>query len=501
MRRLASLAVLLALAGCGSTVQLGVGAPSAVVDGLGSPLSSSPDQGASEAGAAVGGQGSRASSASLPPASPGEVGANLGAAQDPGTPGSSVASPITLKGITPTTVSVGISWTDTAAVNAAVSGTGASDSKAGDMLAEQRAIAKWMNAHGGIAGRKIALVEHQNNINDDSSTAAQKMCANWTEDHHVVAGLGVYAASTAVTGVACLAKHKTLAIGSSYDVGSQRHFDMFRPYYYAPASMEMAAVGKSYAQGLVTQGFFTKKAKIGVLVYDSPEFHDGVTNGLSPALKAAGLSITDLTWIQPPSALSDEGRLVANIQSAALKYRSDGITHVLFLDGNSSITYFFIQQAKSQGYRPSYGFSSLSYPSFVDSNFNADDLRGSLGVGWQPTQDVDVPYLPANPARSLCQTIMKESGQQAVAQTDLTVQLIFCSQFFLLKQALEKAPSLSPEGFLAGVAALGRTNATAAAGTIDSYSASKLWGSSDYRFLRYVEACSCFQYYGPARPI
>ena len=501
MRRLASIVVLLALAGCGSTVQLGAGSAPAVVDGLGSALSSLPDQRTLEAGATVGGPGTRSSSVSLPSATPFDAGVGATPTEEVGGTDSSAASPITLKGITPTTVSVGISWTDTAAVNAAVSGTGANDSKAGDMLAEQRAIAKWMNSHGGIVGRKIALVEHQNNINDDSSTAAQKMCANWSEDHHVVAGLGVVAASTAVTGVACLAKHETLAIGSSYDVGSQRHFDTFKPYYYAPGAMEMTAVGKSYAQGLISQGFFTKKAKIGVLVYDSPEFRDGVTNGLTPALKAAGLSITDLTWIQPPSALSDEGRLVANIQSAALKYRSDGITHVLFLDGNSSITYFFIQQAKSQGYKPSYGFSSLSYPSFVDSNFGADDLRGSLGVGWQPTQDVDIPYLPANAARSLCQTIMKESGQQAVAQTDLTVQLIFCSQFFLLKHALEKAPSLSPEGFLAGVAALGKTNATAAAGTVDSYSASKLWGSADYRFLHYVDACSCFQYYGPTRPI
>ena len=505
MRRVVAVASLLALAGCGSTVQLSgttAGSGGSGLDStnlLGTVPTSAPIASAAPTGAVSPRLGAPGTASSVG----GDSSAGSSDASSTGGPSAARASSdaITLKGITPTTISVGINWADTAATNAAVSGTGANGSKAGDMLAEQRAVAAWINSHGGIAGRKIVLVEHQQNINDDSATAAQKMCADWTQDHHVVAGLGAVAAIGAATGIECLTKAKTLSIGASYDVGSKRSFDAYRPFYYSPASVEMTAVGDAYATGLSRQGFFPKGAKIGLLVYDAPEFRDGVANGLVPALKRSGLSLKDLTWITPPSALSDEGRLVADIQSAVLKYRSDGVTHVLFMDGNSSITYFFIQQAKSQSYRPAYGFSTLSYTSFVQSNFKASDLHGSLGVGWMPSMDVDIAHLPSNPARTLCQSIMKQAGQSAVAETDLTLQLTFCSQFFFLKAALEKAPQLTPEGFQAGVAALGRTSYTAALGFNDTYSPTKHWGSSEYRAIKYVDACSCFQYYGPANPI
>lgn len=497
MRRMAAVASLFALAGCGSTVHLTGSTAASGATGLGAPDALS--TGASAAPVNTSGAAVPKTKASTPGGM--TTGVSTTPATIDGATGTGTSSAVTLHGITPTTISVGINWVDTAAVNAAVSGTGASNSKAGDTLAEQRAIAAWINAHGGIAGRKIVLVEHKQNLNDDISTAAQKMCADWTQDHHVVAGLGAMAALGSSTGVECLAKHKTLAIGTGYDVGSQRSFDAYRPFYYSPASLEMTAIGSAYATGLVGQGFFTKGAKIGLLAYDAPEFRDGVTHGLIPALSSNGLSIKDLTWISPSTALSDEGRLVAAIQSAALKFRSDGITHVLFMDGNSSISYFFIQQAKSQSYRPLYGFSSLSYTSFLQSNFNASDLHGSLGVGWMPTMDVDIAHLPSNPASRLCQSIEKQAGQNAVAETDLTLQLIYCSQFFFLKAALEKAPSLTPEGFLAGVAALGSTNYTASASFRDTYSSTKLWGASEYHHIKYVDSCSCFQYYGSPRNI
>jgi hypothetical protein len=261
----------------------------------------------------------------------------------------------------------------------------------------------------------------------------------------------------------------------------------------------MVTAGGAYAEGLGRQGFFGKGAKVGILVYDSPEMHHAMDRAVLPALRRYGITSPEVSWIAVPRGLSDEGNLVAATQNAELKFRSSGVTHVMFLDGNSSLTFFFIKQAQSQGWKPHYGFSTLSYPSFLELNFGADQLSGSVGVGWMPTEDVSIPKLPANPARSLCQQIQDAAGNRAVAETDLTIQLSICAQLFLLKHGLEHATGVSPADFLQGVARLGRTTDTAAGGLFDSYRADKPWGGSQVRNLRYVDACACFQYHG--RPL
>jgi hypothetical protein len=500
------MALLLSLVtACGSTVAgssaLGSGGgQGAAAPGLG-PASAA--QGAAGDGLGGGGGGvalTGGQAATDTTASPGRAASTAVV----GTGTSSSSSPLptgaTSPGVTATTINIGINYIDTAAANSAVQSTGAKGSSAGDMLAEQRAIAAWLNARGGVAGRRINLIVHKSNINDDISTMAQATCSDWTEDHKVFAGIGAAAGFGSGPLVACLAKHGTVAIGTGYDVGSDSDFNRFRPYYYGPSSMEMGAVGRSYAQGLVDQRFFAPGAKPGIVAYDAPEFHRAMSSGVLPALRAAGVTVPDTYWITPPNSLSDEGALVSAIQSAVLKFRSDGVSHVMFLDGNSSITYFFIKQAQSQGYSPRYGLSTLSYPSFVQSNFGADVLHGTLGVGWMPTEDVDVAHLPANEARRLCQSIMTAAGLEATAETDLTVQLYFCSEFFLLKAGLEGARELTPSAFRDQVARLGTTSYTSAAGLVDSFSAGKAWGAANYRYLKYDDACACFTYYGQLRP-
>lgn len=492
----AGVGLLAALTGCGTTVPM-----TGTVAGQSAPPGLQLDESQGQTGL---------------PAAPGKTSGNQGSAVTPvGQPTrpSSTGSagvgavPDTLRsrrgsllpGVTATTISVGISFLDTAAVNAAIGATGASGSKAGDIRAEHRAVAKWINDHGGVAGRRLRLVEHEVNINDDVSTASQATCQAWTVDDKVAAGLGVTAGAGAGPLVACLAQHHTLAIGTLYDVGARSEFQRYQPYYYAPASLEMVTAGRVYVDGLASQGYFSRGAKVGILVYDAPEFHEAMRDGVLPALRRQGITSPDTVWIKPPSALSDQGSLVAAIQSATLKMAADGVTHMLFLDGNASISYFFMKQAQSQRYTPRYGLSTLSYPSFLQGNFGADQLHGALTVGWMPTEDVDMPHLPRSSARSLCEQIMKAAGLAATAETDLTVQLSICSEFFLLKAGLESATELTAPGAAQGVASLGRTATTAAAGILDGYSSGKPWGAAQYRLGAYGESCSCFTYRGAPR--
>lgn len=411
------------------------------------------------------------------------------------------ASAATWPGLTATTISIGYYYVDTAAANAAVESTGAEGSTAGDYSKQVKAVADWLNARGGIAGRKIRLVGYKANISDPVAVSMQAACDHWTQDNKVYAGIGAGPGASDETLVSCMAKRGAIAVSTVYDVGDQVTFDRYRPHYFAPASLEYVTAAREYVTGLASAAFFPRGAKVGLLTYDAPVNHRAVDRGVRPALAKAGMTDPEVAYVAPPSGLDDQAALVSAIQSSVLRFRSEGVTHVLFLDGNASISYFFIQQADSQGYTPRYGFSTLSYPSFLQANFGPEQLRGSLGVGWSPTQDVGPADLPPNPARSLCQKIMNDAGQRPTSQPDLTIQLSICSQIFFLNEAFSRASGVTPADFAAAVSRIGSTNTTAAYGLGDSYAPGKPWGATTVRSLAYVETCSCFRYTGEPRSV
>lgn len=516
---LATLVVIATLtAACGSTVQTtGTSAAGAVgVDGLsvpaggelgidGQPITPGPLDAVGQPLSATGQESAAGTSenAAGTGAGVGTGGTSSQSGSGPGTSsGDGRVGARTWPGLTATTINIGYYYVNTAAMNSAVEGTGAEGSSAGDYSKQVQAVANWLNARGGIAGRKIRLVGYEANINDPVAVSGQAACDHWTQDNKVYAGIGAGPSASDETLLSCMAKRGALALSTAYDVGDQAMFDRYRPHYFAPASLDYVTAAREYVMGLGSGAFFPRDAKVGLLTYDAPVNRRAVDRGVRPTLTRLGVGEPEVAYLRPPSSLSDQATLVSAIQSSVLRFRSEGVTHVLFLDGNASISYFFIQQAESQGYKPRYGFSTLSYPSFLQANFGPEQLRGSLGVGWSPTQDVGSADLPPNAARSQCQEIQNAAGNRPASQPDLTIQLQICSQFFFLKEALSRSSSgVTPTDFAAAASKIGGTTATAAYSLGDSYSPGKPWGAAVVRSLAYVEACSCFRYTGGPRSI
>ncbi len=238
---------------------------------------------------------------------------------------------------------------------------------------------------------------------------------------------------------------------------------------------------------------------MGILTYESPEFRHAIDPGLfGPLCAATGSARLQCTDLTPPQALSDQGSLVSSIQNAVLKFRSNGVTHVMFLDWNSSITYFFLKQAKSQEYYPRYGFSSLrTPPSSKRTLAPISSLEPSAWAGFPP-RTWSSPS-PSNPARSPLRVSRREP--RARRRTAPGLQLTHRRPLHPSSTASNAPPGVTPSDFRTGVAALGTTNLTAAAGFIDSWSTTKPWGGSQVRPLKYVTSCSCFQYSGPAQTV
>lgn len=496
----------LTLSGCGSTVAPQAHQPDSVT-GLGDEAGSSAFEvggsaGAPDAGTADESGGTPAGVGSAEDQAPGPSAADGRAGSDGSTTGRGIAPPgvsapgAVGPGVTDTHVNIGVVHTSQA--NDVGEQFGARNLVYGDLLAQQQAVAEHINSTGGVAGgRKIRLVPY-----DKARDASpQAVCAGWTEDNEIFAGVFPGGQVPSQTMVQCMAQHRAIYINTPFIPGDKPFFDTFGPYYYTPQSLETVTMGRTYVEGLASVGFFDGSTRTGLLYYDVPSLRSALTHGVKPALAAIGETLVEEAAISYPENSSQYGDGLAAMQNAVLKFKARGIDRVMFLDAGSALCFFFLQDARAQQYRPRLGLMSGSHPSFIAENFDAETLRGTVGVGWSPAVDVDAAGVPDNAARKLCRTIMARAGQAAQAQTDQSVQYNICASFFFLREGLSRANAPTAGAFEAGLATASPLPAASAASLGEGFSPSKHWGASMYSTHAYTEQCSCFRYTGRPRAI
>jgi hypothetical protein len=408
--------------------------------------------------------------------------------------GPAASTSLSVPGITDKTVTVGIVYFNTDRVNdlSAASGGG----KQGDSRTQERAVAAWINKHGGvIGGRKIVLVEHEMDISSSPSVQAQALCSAMAEDHHVYAVLTQAIPDNSA--LDCFEKKHILSVSATVATSDQQDFDRY-PDTYSPTSLELNAATRATVAGLSRAGWFTKDAKIGVLGFDVPAYRRAFDKALVPALKAVGHKADDQVWATY-SDLQHYGDTLATIQAAVLRFRSNGITHVMFFDLNGVAAHYFMTQAENQGYKPVYGLNSNSSPGTL-SGLHPTQMPGAAAVGWMPEWDVTTLSKPYNPAAALCQQIMVEAGQAPQSASDGELQHARCSQFFMLRDVLARAKSFDTTGFRAAAESLSDNPDSAAHGLSDGYGPRKHWGARVYRDVIYSEGCNCWKY-GAEHPI
>jgi len=201
-RAAAAVAVALLLAGCGSTVEAG-GAHDAGLSAPGTNIG----PGATNSGSYTGSPaGTTALAGGGVAGGPGSTGfgtsssANVGSGTSATEPSVGTDGP----GLTKTTISIGITYYQSAkAANAAL---GARGVDTGDPVAASRVLVAAINGSGGIAGRRVVPLFYA--IDPQSAqpyaSEAQAECSYFSEDHHVFAVLD---GTPAADARACLAKH------------------------------------------------------------------------------------------------------------------------------------------------------------------------------------------------------------------------------------------------------------------------------------------------------
>jgi hypothetical protein len=341
--------------------------------------------------------------------------------------------------------------------NTALTAAGASEAAVGDGQAAANAVITYLNAHGGIAHRRILPVYRQWDTTKDWQPEYQHDCSTFTEDNKVFAVVSQVDQPGWNILATCLAKRRTPFLHNSRLLVENSTLKQWAPYIYETSSLGADRWG-ALVDAWVAGGFFDKGAKIGVVLWDDGVAPRVLTQTVEPRLAKYGLRVDASAAVPPYYSSSTIGPTASEYQNAVLKFSQQGITHVLFLGTWSTGPFFFLKAAENQRYRPRYGLNSTELPNFIVQSDPAAQLHRAVDVGFWPSTDVPASRDPHdNAPQALCLKIIKDAGISSPSRFAAMEYLRTCDGLFFLRAALASTSNITAAGLRTAADKLGRT--------------------------------------------
>lgn len=488
---------------CGSTVaqtdaaRSPVGAPDGLygsgttADGLGGAVSAGPP---GITGSEPSSTGYDAAAGSLS----GVVGGGTGTSGSDGTAAATspdrtqnAQEPSAAAAATATTIRVGITYTTGSEAYYAKFGY-ASPGAGNDPKQEWEIVIDHINKNGGIGGRQIKPVWHERDANSTESFAVQdeKACAYYAQDKKVP----VVFQGGGEGWQQCLRKNSIVGISpGSFTLSLSANYQKYRNYF-EPDVMTFDRIARNVVDGLFEQGFYPPTSKVGLITYDSPPYSTAA-DVLEQQLKARGRKLHTKYLMATPRDAQGAGQLSADLSSAALRFRTEGIDRVQFLDLSGLMGVLFMNQAESQGYRPRYGFNSQDYPSQQAIYAPKAQLKDSLVVGWQPSRDTGKHDEIA--AARFCHELMRK-GRLAKPDVGGVQQ---CDSLFLFQRAITAQTPITMTGMIAALEGVGDAFRQGSGLTWEThFDTAQHDGADGIRYLKFNDGCTCFTYTTAVKP-
>ena len=428
---------------------------------------------------------------------PGGVGnatgpAGAGSGSGGGGEGAAAAGP----GVTASKIYIGVPWSDAGAANEAFTGAQLNS----DARKPYDAMIEEINKAGGIAGRQVAPIykEVSATSSETSDQQDQAACSRWTQDYKVFA---MVAASDILRECAEKAGAVTL---SPVSVSVPEDFQRY-PHYVEISGMDLYRVGDVTVTGLDREGYFSGGAKLGVVLWDEPNYRAALENGYMPALRKRGIRLaTEPAYISSPQTADDLAAASADVNNAVLRFQSQGITHVLLLDGNTPLCRgaclgtLFLRRAESQAYRPRYGFNPGNSPAAAQEAglYPSEQLRRSISVEWTDADEAADEGWRLNKARERCYEIMRKHNVPLGNANEQADARSACQTLWFLQMVINvKMPGdvINADAFIQGVNALGWGFASPTSYAVH-FSPTQHDGIAAARNMKYVTSCECYRY-------
>jgi hypothetical protein len=195
---------------------------------------------------------------------------------------------------------------------------------------------------------------------------------------------------------------------------------------------------------------------------------------------------------------------VAAVSNTVLRFASEGINHVMFLDDKTSVPAVFAVQARNQHYYPRYGLQGNDAAAVLAGDLNDPMiLHGAVVVGWTPVYDTYLADDYMTPAARRCLDIYTKAGLQLPSSNNaIAFGLGVCDEFFYLRDALAAGGSGATAGtFMAGMQPLSDRHWESALTYGGHPTPSRRFGITAIRNGVYNDSCNCFRYQGAAIPL
>ena len=322
--------------------------------------------------------------------------------------------------------------------------TGLKSANPGNQVKDGKAMVAELNSQGGLFCRKVVLAAQ------DFSTASMlvnpqqdgaQACTHFTQDRPVIAVWNTLTPLDLPTVRSCFAQaHVPFLSGSiaPTDTGALNQLHGYALSIVSPSFTDLAPVliarlkANNFFSGWnITTGAPGKApVKVGIIAKNDP------TGARAASLLAGSLARAGY----PPTAqfnytVSASGT-TSNLSSAVLQFRARGVTHVFStVNGYAS----FFSYANSQHYYPRSAITTFDTPQLLQHNAPKKELAGAMGVGSDPSIDVDFAQDPPGYITSgekSCLATQKKGGQTyAGLRFAEAVGLEYCDAFRLIRAA------------------------------------------------------------------
>lgn len=386
-------------------------------------------------------------------------------------------------------IRVGIPYLNSSETNAFTSSVG-SGLSTNDPSQLYTAYIDRLNSGGGILGHKVVPVYYSISPYENTTQIAQAACNYFTQDDKV---------SFVMSGpldqfYSCLNSRGVAVLNDAAGDETAEAELAAEPLALLPESIGLDRLARIDAVQLDQMGFFGNAVtdKLGVLYFDNDQDSVDGYNALKAALAAEHVPIAESESISEAADTSGVGAMEAQVSSAELKFKAEGVNEVTCEETTPWICAFFALYASNQDYYPRYAFSSAESLTAIVANVPAKELANSVFVGWYPAEDLQsVNEMPA--VLQACLNFFEKDGISITTGNARAQAEGVCSDVNLFAAALEVAPSISAVGLIEGAERLGSTfHPVGSFGA--AISSGQRDGVSVIRRGDFVTSCDCYQY-------
>lgn len=331
------------------------------------------------------------------------------------------------------------------------------------------AMIEAVNAEGGVKGRKLEVADDVIDFSaPNHDTAFEAVCQRFTKDKNVQAVIydgTIY--NESFNGCLTKAGVPLLFMGATGSPVGDAQDLTDNPGLIAVNSVSLTRRVESVMNKAIAADFLPSGSRLGVVIEKCPYSERVYEKTLKPIADKNDIALVRAE-MNCSHGYSDTGPALAQLQSFALKLKSEDVDSVIFLTlYENGLVYYLARSAQEQKWTPQYLLYHAQGSADAIKLYPADQLTKMRGFGGYPDSDVTRP--PAPPAkqaavRAACLADARTAGLAIQKLTDQVTVFQTCDAVRLLQQGLENSGGLGgTEKLVAGVEKLGTSFVSALA--------------------------------------